>query len=63
MLTGLDPTIAAGPDTTKPIVLRSLKDQVAPMLQVIFKNSRDWANPIWLEKGNFYAFVQPNLGR
>ena len=38
MLAGLDPRKASGPDTIKPIVLRSLKDQAAPMLQIIFQN-------------------------
>ena len=41
MLAGLDPTKAAGPDTIKPIVLRSSNDQVAPMLQVILQKSLD----------------------
>ena len=41
MLAGLDPTKAAGPDTVKPIVLRSLKDEVAPMLQIMFQKSLD----------------------
>ena len=41
MLTGLDPTKAAGPDTIKAIVRRSLTDQVASLLQIIFKKSLD----------------------
>ena len=41
MLTGLDPTTAAGPDTIKSIVRRSLTDQVAPLLQIIFKKPLD----------------------
>ena len=35
MLASLDPSKAAGPDAIKPIVLRSLKDQVAPILLII----------------------------
>ena len=38
---GLDPSKTAGPDVIKPVVLRSLKDQVhvAPTLQIIFQQS------------------------
>ena len=39
MLAGIDPSKAAGPDAIKPVVLRSLKDQVAPILQIIFQQS------------------------
>ena len=39
LLAGLDPSKAAGPDAIKPVVLRSLKDQVAPILQAIFQAS------------------------
>ena len=39
LLAGLDPSKAAGPDAIKPVVLRSLKDQVAPILQAIFQHS------------------------
>ena len=38
---GLDPSKTTGPDVIKPVVLRSLKDQVhvAPILQIIFQQS------------------------
>ena len=39
LLAGLDPSKAAGPDAIKPIVLSSLKDQVAPILQLICQQS------------------------
>ena len=39
MLAGLDPSTAVGPETNKPVVLRSLKDQVAPILQIILQQS------------------------
>ena len=39
LLAGLDPSKGAGPDAIKLIVLRSLKDQVAPILQLIFQKS------------------------
>ena len=39
LLAGLDPSKAADPDTIKPIVLRPLKDQVAPIHQAIFQHS------------------------
>ena len=39
LLAGLDPSKAADPDAIKPVVLRSLKDQVAPILQAIFQQS------------------------
>ena len=39
LLAGLDPSKAAGSDAIKAIVLRSLKDQVAPILQAIFQHS------------------------
>ena len=59
MLAGLDPTKAAGSDTIKSIVLRTLKDQMAPMLHVNFQKSLDSGQiPSGWEKGNCYAFVQ-----
>ena len=39
MLAGLDPSKATGPDAIKPVVLRSLKNQVAHILQIIFQLS------------------------
>ena len=39
LLAGLDPSKAAGPDAIKPIVLRSIKDKIALILQLIFKQS------------------------
>ena len=50
LLAGLDPSKAAGLDAIKPIVLRSLKDQVAPILQAIFQHSLH-TGQIWLEEG------------
>ena len=47
LLAGLDP----GPDAIKPVVLRSLKDQVAPILQIIFQQSLTFR----LEEGYRYT--------
>ena len=39
ILAGLDHSKAAGPDVIKPVVLKPLKDLVAPILQIIFQQS------------------------
>ena len=64
MLAGLDPSKAAGPDAIRPVVWRSLKDQVAPILQIIFQQSlntgqipSDWKKAIvtsLFKKGDKY---------
>ena len=41
LLAGLDPSKAAVPDAIKPVVLRTLKDQVAPILKAIFQHSSE----------------------
>ena len=39
LLSNLNTTKAAGPDAIKPVVLKTLNDQIAPILQVIFQQS------------------------
>ena len=51
LLKDLNPNKAAGPDKIKPLVLQELKDQIAPVLKVIFEISlntgqvpQDWTS-------------------
>ena len=38
LLLGLNPHKAAGPDKSKPIILQTLREELSPILQLIFKN-------------------------
>ena len=50
-LVGLNPHKAAGPDKFKPIVLQTLHNELAPILQIIFQRSLDTGKlpDIWKE--------------
>ena len=41
LLSNLDPNKAAGPDAIKPLILKNLKTQISPMVQIIFQKSLD----------------------
>ena len=41
LLTGLNPSKAAGPDTIKPVVLRELANEIIPIVTAIFQLSMD----------------------
>ena len=51
LLVGLNPHKAAGPDKFKPIVLQTLHNELAPILQLIFQRSLDTGKlpDIWKE--------------
>ena len=51
LLVGLNPHKAAGPDKFKPIVLQTLHNELAPILQLIFRRSLDTGKlpDIWKE--------------
>ena len=51
LLVGLNPHKAAGPDKFKPIVLQTLQNELAPILQLIFQRSLDTGKlpDIWKE--------------
>ena len=56
LLKDLNPHKAAGPDQIKPLVLQRLRDDIAPILQVIFQRSLDTGRVL---KDLSIAFVCP----
>ena len=57
LLSTLKPDKAAGPDSIKPVVLKQLKMEIAPVICLLFeKNSSNWTTPFRMEtsspKGN-----------
>ena len=63
LLTGLNPTKAAGLDTMKPVVLKELANEIAPVVTVIFQLSMDTGPdpPGWKQALVTSLFMPPGI--
>ena len=59
LLQNLKPGKAAGPDKLKPLLLRELREEIAPIIQIIFDRSlKDREAAGRLDEGKCHACLQ-----
>ena len=59
LLSNLKPDKAAGPDSIKPVVLKQLKMEIAPVTCLLFeKNSSNRTTPFGMEKSTSLSLIQ-----